>query len=78
MSGDKCPVTLTLDPGVVPACLPTAAVVSVRVLQFTAVTVRQKAETIIAAAAAAAAATKLLLLRRLLRLLGTFARLCRS
>ena len=24
MSGDKCPVTLTLDPGVVPACLPTA------------------------------------------------------
>jgi len=51
--------------------------VSVRVLQFTAVTVRQKAETIIAAAAAAAAATKLLL-RRLLRLLGTFARLCRS
>jgi len=50
--------------------------VSVRVLQFTAVTVRQKAETIIAAAAAAA--TKLLQLRRLQRLLGTFARLCRS
>jgi len=49
--------------------------VSVRVLQFTAVTVRQKAETIIAAAAAA---TKLLQLRRLQRLLGTFARLCRS